>query len=44
MKTFEKPNGILHREKGKLLAVERQTDGAWSREERKVKLVEEQTG
>ena len=44
MKTSEKSNGILHREKGKFVAEERQTDGAWSREERKDKLVEEQTG
>ena len=44
MKKPEKPNGILHKEMGKLLVVERQTDGAWSLEERKAKLVQEQTG
>ena len=45
MKMSEKQKGILHREEGKLVVVERQpqTEGAWSREERKVKLVEEQT-
>ena len=44
MKKPEKPKGILHREMGKLLVVERQTDGAWPREARKDKLVEVQTG
>ena len=44
MKKHEKPNGILHRKTGKLLVVERLTAGAWSREERKVELVEKQTG
>ena len=41
----EKQKGILHREKGKFAVVERQpqTEGAWSREERKADLVEEQT-
>ena len=45
MKMSEKQKGILHREEGKLAVVERQpqTEGAWSREERKAKLVEEQT-
>ena len=44
MKKHEKANGILHRETGKLLEVERQTDGAWSLEDRKVDSVEKQTG
>ena len=43
-KTTEEPKGVLPREKGKLLAVERQSDGALSWEERKLKLVEGQMG
>ena len=44
VKTTEEPKGVLPKEKGKLLAVERQSDGALSWEERKLKLVEGQTG
>ena len=42
VKMTEKPKGVLHREKGKLAVVERQTDGTLSWENRKFKLVEEQ--
>ena len=40
----EELKGVLHREKGKRLAVEWQTDGALPREEQNLKLVEEQLG
>ena len=42
VKLTEKPKGVLHREKGKLAVVERQTDGILSWEEQKPKLVVEQ--
>ena len=44
MKKHEKSNGISHRKIEKLLGVERNKDGVGSREERKVELVEKQTG
>ena len=43
MKRHEKPNGSLHRKTRMLLIVEKERDGAWSREERKAELVEKQT-
>ena len=45
MKMTEKQKGITHREEGKLAVEERQplTEEAWSREEQKSNLVEEQT-